>query len=111
MRIKNVAAVSGALMVGFFLMPSLLVDKFADRVAESTDVFTALIEAPDQGVPQALLEDCEGVVVIPHVVKVALGIGERNGNGIASCRNDQGVWSPPSFVKFSGCKPLIWCCS
>lgn len=106
-------------MCGLILMPSLFADKFADRVAESTDVFTALIEAPDQGVPQSLLEDCECVVVIPHVVKAALGIGGRHGNGIANCRNDQGAWSPPSFVKFSGeisgfklvCKPPIWCCS
>ena len=102
MRNKTVAVVSGALVFGIVLMPSLLADKFADRVAESTEVFTALIEAPDQGVPQSLLEDCECVVVIPHVVKAALGIGGRHGNGLASCRNDQGVWSPPSFVKVSG---------
>ena len=52
MRNKTVAVVSGALVFGIVLMPSLLADKFADRVAESTEVFTALIEAPDQGVPQ-----------------------------------------------------------
>ena len=102
MKNKKIAAVSWALLGVVFLMPSLFADKFADRVAESTQVFEALIEAPDQGVPQSLLEDCECVVVIPHVVKAALGFGGRHGNGIASCRNDQGVWSPPSFVKFSG---------
>lgn len=102
MKNKKVAAVSWALLCVVFLMPSLFADKFADRVAESTQVFEALIEAPDQGVPQALLDDCECIVVIPHVIKAALGFGGRHGNGIASCRNDQGVWSPPSFVKFSG---------
>lgn len=102
MKNKKVAAVSWALLCVVFLMPSLFADKFADRVAESTQVFEALIEAPDQGVPQSLLDDCECIVVIPHVIKAALGFGGRHGNGIASCRNDQGVWSPPSFVKFSG---------
>ena len=102
MKNKTSVVVSGLWVLGLSLMSPLFADKFADRVAESTEVYEALIEAPDQGVPEALLEDCECVVVIPHVVKAALGIGGRNGNGIASCRNDQGVWSPPSFVKFSG---------
>ena len=102
MRNNRITTVSWALVWGLFFMPSLLADKFADRVAESTEVYEALIEAPDRGVPEALLEDCECLVVIPHVVKAALGFGGRHGNGIASCKNDQGAWSPPSFVKFSG---------
>lgn len=102
MHDKTMTKVSWVLVAVLSLMPSLFADKFADRVAESTRVYKELIEAPDRGIPQSLLEDCECIVVIPHVIKAALGFGGRHGNGIASCRNDQGAWSPPSFVKFSG---------
>ena len=91
-----------SLFLGLFLTPSLFGDKFADRVAESAAVYEELINAADRGVPEYLLEDCKCVVVIPHVIKAALGFGGRSGNGIASCRNTQGSWSPPSFVKFKG---------
>lgn len=102
MKHQAMAAVGWILVAGLSFVPSLFADKFADRVNESTEVYKALIEAPDWGVPQSLLKDCECVVVIPHVIKAALGFGGRNGNGIASCRNGQGAWSPPSFVKFTG---------
>ncbi|MDA2935182.1 lipid-binding SYLF domain-containing protein [Acidobacteria bacterium AH-259-D05] len=102
MKKNKILAMSWIFLLGLFLTPSLFGDKFADRVAESTEVYEELINAADRGVPEYLLEDCQCVLVIPHVVKAALGFGGRSGNGIASCRNEQGTWSPPSFVKFKG---------
>ncbi|MCH6570630.1 MAG: lipid-binding SYLF domain-containing protein [Acidobacteria bacterium] len=77
-------------------------DKFVDRVEESTSAYKALIKAKDGGVPASLLEKCQCVVVIPHVIKAAFGFGGRHGNGIASCKGKKGKWSPLSFVKLSG---------
>ena len=77
-------------------------DKFVDRVEESTSVFKALMKSKDGGVPASLLEKCQCVVVIPHVIKAAFGFGGRHGNGIASCKGKKGNWSPLSFVKLSG---------
>ena len=89
------------LLVGA-LTPSLFGDKFVGRVENSTEVYKELINASDSGVPEYLLERCQCVVVIPHVVKAAFGFGGRNGNGIASCKDEKGSWSPPSFVKLTG---------
>ena len=40
--------------------------------------------------------------VIPHVIKGALGYGARYGQGVMSCRDDHGKWSPPSFISLAG---------
>ena len=65
---------------------SLFGDKFVDRVEESTNVYKALIKSRDGGIPKSLLEKCQCVVVIPHVIKAAFGFGGRHGSGVASCK-------------------------
>ena len=102
MKKNRVATIGSLLLLVVSLTPSLLGDKFVDRVENSTVVYKELINASDSGVPKHLLEKCQCIVVIPHVVKAAFGFGGRNGNGIASCRGKGGNWSPPSFVKLTG---------
>ena len=65
-------------LVVSFTFP-LFGDKFVDRVEESTSVYKALMKAKDGGVPASLLEKCQCVVVIPHVIKAAFGFGGRHG--------------------------------
>ena len=74
----------------FLLVSPALASKNPDRKLESsTEVYQKLLNAPDRGVPEALLDKCKCVVVIPHVIKAALGYGGRHGTGVVSCRNDQ----------------------
>ncbi len=100
---KNKIAMLGLIfpLVACLTLP-LFGNKFVDRVEESTSVYKALIKGKDGGVPASLLEKCQCVVVIPHVIKAAFGFGGRHGNGIASCKGKTGKWSPLSFVKLSG---------
>lgn len=70
------------------------------RVAR--EVYLDLFDVPERSVPEALLDDANCVVVVPNVIKGAFGWGGRHGRGVASCRNDNGDWSPPIFVKLSG---------
>lgn len=102
MKNNRFATVSFLFLLATALTPSLLGDKFVDRVENSTEVYKELINASDSGVPEYLLERCQCIVVIPHVVKAAFGFGGRSGNGIASCKDEKGSWSPPSFVKLTG---------
>lgn len=102
MKNNKVATIGLVCLLIASLTPSLFGDKFVDRVENSTEVYKELINASDNSVPKNLLERCQCVVVIPHVVKAAFGFGGRNGNGIASCKNEKGSWSPPSFVKLTG---------
>jgi lipid-binding SYLF domain-containing protein len=36
------------------------------------------------------------------VIKGAIGLGFRMGQGVMTCRNAKGAWSPPSFLRLTG---------
>jgi len=80
----------------------LRADKTTKRVTTAATVYREMIGMPDDGAPDYLRKNCRAVVIIPHVVKAALGFGGRYGRGVASARGKDGVFSPPSFVSLSG---------
>ena len=82
--------------------PALADPRLDQRVKTSTDVYQELMLEPDRGVPEALLQNCKCVAVIPHVIKGAIGYGARYGKGVMSCRDANGHWSPISFVTLTG---------
>jgi lipid-binding SYLF domain-containing protein len=47
------------------------------RAETAASVLSEIMEAPVQGIPEALLKKAYGIAVIPHVVKGAFGIGGR----------------------------------
>ena len=78
--------------------------KMQERLDTSATVLQELIEAPDAGIPEGLLEDAECVGVIPGVKKAAFGFGGRYGRGVAVCRtnNGAGPWGSPSMLALAG---------
>jgi lipid-binding SYLF domain-containing protein len=72
-----------------------------DRVAESARVLEEILSAPDKGVPEAIIEKAQAVVVIPSTVKGALLIGAQRGKGVMSVKSAAG-WSAPAFVTLTG---------
>jgi lipid-binding SYLF domain-containing protein len=72
------------------------------RAEHAASVLEEIMEAPDQGIPDALLKKAYGIAVIPHVVKGAFGIGGRYGKGIVAQRNAGGGWGTPLFVEIGG---------
>ena len=76
--------------------------KLAQRLNDSREAYQQVMSAPDSSVPQALLEKCKCIAVIPGVIKGAIGYGARFGQGVVSCRNDAGEWSPPAFLRLTG---------
>jgi lipid-binding SYLF domain-containing protein len=74
----------------------------ARRAANAAAVLAEIMEAPDQGIPEALLKRAHGIAVIPHVVKGAFGFGGRYGKGLVAQRNADGGWGTPLFVQIRG---------
>ena len=74
----------------------------AQRIEDSVKVLNALTSAPDDGIPQNLLQKSEGIVVIPTLIKGGFVIGAKHGRGVMSARNEARGWSVPAFVKMSG---------
>lgn len=72
------------------------------RAANAAAVLSEIMEAPDQGIPEALLKRAYGIAVIPHVVKGAFGIGGRYGKGLVAQRNADGGWGTPLFIAIGG---------
>ena len=77
-------------------------ERLARKVRAAREVYLAALEAPDRAVPKELIEDPECLAVIPGMIKGALGWGGRHGHGVITCRNEEGKWSPPAFVRLSG---------
>jgi lipid-binding SYLF domain-containing protein len=73
-----------------------------DRVEKSVEVLQDLTSAADKRIPNELLERAEAIVVIPHMIKGAFGLGGRYGKGVVSERTAGGRWSPPAFVEVGG---------
>ena len=59
------------------------------------------MNAPDQGIPQDLLESAKCIAIIPGDVKFAFIFGGSYGRGLATCRTEHG-WSAPMFVAVDG---------
>lgn len=72
------------------------------RLEDSRAVFESFTFLTEQSIPGWLLERAYGVVVLPKVIKGALGIGGRGGRGVMSVRNPDGSWSYPVFVTLAG---------
>jgi lipid-binding SYLF domain-containing protein len=74
----------------------------AARAENAANVLSEIMEAPDQGIPEALLKKAYGIAVIPHVIKGAFGIGGRYGKGLVAQRNADGGWGTPLFIEIGG---------
>ena len=73
-----------------------------ERTERAVQVLNELNGTPDQGIPKNLLDKAEGIAVIPHVVKAALGFGGSWGKGLIAVRNENGGWSQPVFIELTG---------
>lgn len=82
--------------------PALADSKTDQRLNESRQVFESFANLTEQAIPAWLLERSYGIVVVPNLIKGALGIGGRGGRGVMAVRNPDGSWSYPVFVTLAG---------
>jgi lipid-binding SYLF domain-containing protein len=57
--------------------------------------------APDNGIPEEVLEHARCVAVVPNMIKGGFIVGGRHGRGVATCRTAEG-WSAPAFFSLAG---------
>jgi len=77
------------------------VEDSIERLQLSSDTLQAMINTPDKGIPEEVLNNAKCIVVVPHLVKGGFVIGGEHGRGVASCRTKEG-WSAPAFVSIGG---------
>jgi len=73
------------------------------RITDSAAVLETLVRAPDQEIPDYILERAEAIVVIPSLVKGGFIVGAQHGRGIMSVRDrETNTWGAPGFVVLTG---------
>lgn len=84
--------------------PLLAEDKEQDRVENAGKVMKEILNAPD-GIPQSILDKADCVVILPSVLKFAIGIGGSYGRGVMTCRGGEhfrGPWGAPTMMALEG---------
>ena len=75
----------------------------AKRLGEAATVFSEIMDTPDKGIPQDLLEKAHCIVIVPGLKKGAFIVGAKYGKGYLSCRKQSGAgWSAPGTVRIEG---------
>ena len=78
--------------------------KEADRLDNCGVVLKEILDIPDD-IPSDLLDKAECVIVIPSVLKLAIGISGNLGKGAMTCRSGEhftGPWSAPAMMRLEG---------
>jgi lipid-binding SYLF domain-containing protein len=73
-----------------------------ETVALSQQVLAELIAIPGKQIPVSLLQDAQGVAIIPRVIKIGFVAGGRRGHGVVLVRDAAGGWTLPRFVTLTG---------
>src|SRR4029077_10796555 len=79
-------------------------EKEQDRVKSAGTVLIEIVNIPDN-IPKDLFDRAECVIVLPSVLKFAIGIGGSYGRGVMSCRTGEhftGPWSAPAMYALEG---------
>lgn len=74
----------------------------ADTVRQSEQVLGELMAIPARQIPRRLMDEAQGVVIVPNVVKIGFIAGARRGHGVVLVRDAEGEWSLPQFVTLTG---------
>jgi SH3 domain-containing YSC84-like protein 1 len=72
-----------------------------DRMDHAGRVLGEIMAAPDNGIPEEVMEHAKCIAVVPHMLKGGFVFGGQNGRGVATCRTSRG-WSAPAFFAITG---------
>ncbi len=74
----------------------------SERLGNATVVLKEIMNTPDKGIPQELLDGAHCIVVVPGVKKAAFVVGGKYGRGFISCRGEKRPWSAPGAMRMEG---------
>jgi lipid-binding SYLF domain-containing protein len=98
---KCTLILSTIILVGIPLAKASDRDDDVARTQKAAQVFKEIMDTPDKGIPQDLLEKAKCIAIIPGDKKFAFILGGNYGRGLATCRTEHG-WSAPMFLALEG---------
>jgi lipid-binding SYLF domain-containing protein len=99
---KNI--LSWMAMVALFCSPAYAQKDENKRIKNAGKVMVEILNIPDD-LPEDILDKAECVIVLPSVMKFAIGFRGSYGRGVMTCRSGKdfsGVWSAPSMMALEG---------
>ncbi|HVB34375.1 MAG TPA: lipid-binding SYLF domain-containing protein [Patescibacteria group bacterium] len=100
--IKNI--VSLLVMSALLCLPAFAQKDENNRIENAGKVMVEILNVPDD-IPADILDKADCVIVLPSVIKFAIGFGGSYGRGVMTCRsgrNFNGRWSAPSMMALEG---------
>src|ERR1700720_1098190 len=94
----------GVILLMVIALPAFGQKKEEERVANAGKVMQEILNIPDD-IPQDVIDKADCVVVLPSVLKFAIGIGGSYGRGVMTCRggkNFKGPWGAPTMMALEG---------
>jgi len=91
-------------MVALFCLPASAQKDENKRIKNTGKVIVEILNIPDN-IPDDLLDKAECVIVLPSVMKFAIGLGGSYGRGVMTCRSGKdfsGPWSAPAMMALEG---------
>ena len=91
-------------LISALAQPASAQKKEADRVENAGKVLKEILNAPDS-IPQSVLDKADCVVILPSVLKFAIGFGGSYGRGVMTCRGGttfHSPWSAPTMMALEG---------
>jgi lipid-binding SYLF domain-containing protein len=85
----------------FTLMAATDAGKETERVQKSTGVIRDFSKMKES-IPTQLIQQAQGIIIIPHMINAGLAVGGKRGKGVAIVKLADGKWSNPVFVTFTG---------
>jgi len=76
-------------------------DKQTERIHSAANVLKEFSKMKES-IPHDLIAEYQGIVIIPRLINAGLGIGGKRGRGLAMVKLDNGKWSDPVFITFTG---------
>jgi len=101
MKMLKLLSVPALMSVMLILVSATELSKEAERLQNATKVITTFANS-DESIPQELLKQSEGLVIIPKMINAGLGIGGKRGKGVAVVKLPDGSWSNPVFITLTG---------
>jgi len=84
-------------------LPAFAQDRVDSELTQATQIIQEMTGPQSTaGIPDSILRDSKCIAVIPKLLKAGFGIGGEHGNGIATCKLENGRWSAPAPFSMSG---------
>ena len=91
-------------LIAFTILPASAQSDEINRIENAGNVMVEILNVPEN-IPADILDKAECVIVLPSVLKFAIGFGGSYGRGVMTCRSRidfSGPWSAPSMMALEG---------